>query len=266
MRAILLTTAFLAGAALMSLEMASFRLVQPEFGSDVVVWGSLISVFLGGLAVGAVLGGRLADRRPRLWKLGLLLLVAGAVTLLLPLYSDAVMEWLYPGEGAPLPAEWTSSSTIPRSTGPLFPLAATTNASSDASTGDLPAANSGHGPAGGETPLFYQPPDLRWQTLGAGILLFGLPSILLGMVSPYAARLFVHALPSMGTSLGQVYGISTIGSIIGTVGTAFYLVAWMGTKWLLSANGLLLLLLGAFLVLANSLIRQAATKPPAAEK
>jgi len=57
MRLGLLTTVFLAGGALMSLEMASFRLVEPEFGSGIEVWGSLISVFLGGLAIGAVAGG-----------------------------------------------------------------------------------------------------------------------------------------------------------------------------------------------------------------
>ena len=105
-RLLLLVTVFLAGGALMSLEMASFRLVQPEFGSDIIVWGSLISVFLGGLSVGALAGGRLADYGPRLWKLGAVLAAAGAVTLSLPLWSDAVLEWMFPGEGAPLPEEW----------------------------------------------------------------------------------------------------------------------------------------------------------------
>ena len=50
--------------------MAGFRLAQPELGSDIVVWGSIISVFLGGLSAGAFTGGRLADRRPSLWFLG----------------------------------------------------------------------------------------------------------------------------------------------------------------------------------------------------
>ena len=39
-RFLLLATVFLAGGSLMSLEMASFRLVQPEFGSDIIVWGA----------------------------------------------------------------------------------------------------------------------------------------------------------------------------------------------------------------------------------
>lgn len=214
MRAGLLITVFLAGGSLMSLEMASFRLVQPEFGSDIIVWGSLISVFLGGLAVGAVLGGRLADRGPRLWRLGAILAIAGAVTLALPLYSDAVLDWMFPGEGAPLPAEWN---------------------------------------AGGDSQelIVYQPPDLRWPTLGAGTILFGLPALLLGTVTPYTARLFIHALGKVGTGVGHLYGASTVGSIFGTLGTAFYLIAWMGTRWLLASNGLLLVGLGLVLAVVD---------------
>jgi len=216
MRFGLLMTVFLAGASLMSLEMASFRLIQPEFGSDIIVWGSLISVFLGGLAVGAVFGGRLADRGPRLWRLGAILVLAGGVTLALPLYSDAVLDWVFPGEGAPLPAEWG---------------------------------------AGGDSHelVVYQPPDLRWATLGAGTILFGLPALLLGTVTPYTARLFIHALGKVGTGVGHLYGASTVGSILGTLGTAFYLVAWMGTRWLLASNGLLLVGLGLVLVVADVL-------------
>jgi MFS family permease len=211
MHGLLLVTAFIEGAALMSLEMAGFRLIQPEFGSDIVVWGSLISVFLGGLALGAVLGGRLADRRPSLGMLGAIVLAGGAVTLLLPLVSDAVLASMFPGEGAPLPVEW--------------------------GTGDA---------AGGLA--VYQPPDLRWPTLGAGTILFGLPALLMGMVSPFAARLFVHALGRLGTGVGKVYGVSTVGSILGTLGTAFYLTAWMGTTGLIVANGVLLVALGLALV------------------
>ena len=218
----ILMTVFLAGASLMSLEMASFRLSEPVFGSDIAVWGSLISVFLGGLAVGAMAGGRLADWRPGLAKLGIVLVAGGAVTLIIPFCYKAVFDWTFPGEGAPLPAEWGTG---------------------------------GGGSADG-TLNVYVPPDLRWPALLAGTILFGIPAILLGMASPYAARLFVHELQHMGGGVGQVYGISTVGSIVGTLGTAFYLVSWIGTRRLLEANGMLLVALGIALAIAAALRRQ----------
>ena len=228
-RLLLLATVFLAGASLMSLEMASFRLVQPEFGSDIIVWGSLISVFLGGLSLGAFVGGRFADHGPRLWKLGAILAAAGLATLVLPLpllpgeepgapresIANSVLQWMFPGEGAPLPAEWemTESNGL----------------------------------------VVYRPPDLRWPTLGVGAILFGAPALLLGSVTPYTARLFIRSLGRVGTGVGKVSGFSTVGSIVGTLGTAFYLVAWMGTRWLLAGNGLLLVGLGALLAVADAL-------------
>ncbi|MCX5683212.1 MAG: fused MFS/spermidine synthase [Planctomycetota bacterium] len=220
MRLGLLVTVFLSGAALMSLEMASFRLVEPELGGDLIVWGSLISVFLGGMAIGALVGGRWADSQPSLARLGLILAAGGAVALAIPLYADAVLTWAYPGAGAPLPSEW------------------------------------GTGGAGGTELAVYHPPDMRWPALLAGTLLFGLPAILLGMVSPYAARLFVREMPQMGTHLGQVYGVSTVGSILGTLGTAFYLISLMGTRSLLSMNGAVLVGLGLALIIANRLRRR----------
>jgi len=230
-RLLLLATVFLAGGSLMSLEMASFRLVQPEFGSDIIVWGSLISVFLGGLSLGAFVGGRLADRRPRLWKLGAILAAAGVLTLLLPLpllpgdgagapresIADRALEGLFPGEGAPLPEEWETTEQ--------------------------------------DGLAVYRPPDLRWPTLAVGAILFGLPALLLGSVTPYTARLLIHSLGRVGTGVGQVSGFSTVGSILGTLGTAFYLVTWMGTRWLIISNGLLLVGLGAVLALADALHR-----------
>jgi len=210
MRKALLATVFLSGAALMSLEMAGFRLMPPYFGDDIEVWGSIISVFLGGLALGAVAGGAWADRTPRLWKLGLILAVAGAAALLLPLYARPVMDHLS-GKAAPLPAEWGGDGGV------------------------------------------YKPPSLRWQALAAAVIMFGPLTLLLGMVSPYAARLFVFGMPRMGADVGRLYGVSTVGSILGTIGTAFYLIAWIGTRGLLVSNGILLAALGVALGTAGFL-------------
>jgi len=58
------------GAVIMALEIISSRILAPEFGNSVYVWGSIISVFLAALSVGYYIGGRLADRQPRLQTLG----------------------------------------------------------------------------------------------------------------------------------------------------------------------------------------------------
>jgi hypothetical protein len=54
--------ALLAGALAMSLEIAAARLLAPYLGSSLQVWGALISVMLGAMALGYAIGGRVADR------------------------------------------------------------------------------------------------------------------------------------------------------------------------------------------------------------
>ena len=46
----------------MSLEIAAARLLAPYLGSSLQVWGSLISMILGAMALGYAIGGRVADR------------------------------------------------------------------------------------------------------------------------------------------------------------------------------------------------------------
>jgi MFS family permease len=245
LRAAILATVFLSGAALMSLEIGSFRLIQFDFGGDIEVWGSIISVFLGGMAIGAVIGGRLADWWPSLTTLGVVLLVAGVFTLILPAIAPPIMKWTRPssaivlpprGEDAPAATPATNSagekiidlSESIRLPPEWHPEEAAKNSAAPKKSSE----------EGGAT--IIHPPSYRWPSLLAGMLLFGLPSILLGMTSPYSARLYVHELGHMGAGVGQVYGVSTVGSILGTLGTSFYLIAWMDTTWLLRTNGLVL--------------------------
>ena len=60
----------------MSLQLIGSRLLAPHFGNSIFVWTSLIGVMLGFMALGNVIGGRLADRKnsPDLLFLVLLLL------------------------------------------------------------------------------------------------------------------------------------------------------------------------------------------------
>ncbi len=55
-----------------------------------------------------------------------------------------------------------------------------------------------------------------YGSLVSVLLLFAIPMILLGCVSPYAIRLRVEQVGKSGRIAGQLYAISTIGSIVGT--------------------------------------------------
>ncbi len=58
----ILALAFLAGAAIMSAEIAAPRLTAPHLGLTVLSWNAIFAVFLASIAVGNAIGGRIADR------------------------------------------------------------------------------------------------------------------------------------------------------------------------------------------------------------
>ncbi len=68
---------FASGALIMILEMVGARVMAPHLGTSVIVWTSLIGVVLACLAVGAFLGGRLADKKLSLGMLSRILAGAG---------------------------------------------------------------------------------------------------------------------------------------------------------------------------------------------
>jgi len=70
------------------------------------------------------------------------------------------------------------------------------------------------------------PVGLRMGSLLSAGLLFGLPLLLLGMVSPLIVRIAVRETSSVGRTVGLFSSVSTIGSFIGTVCTGFILIAY----------------------------------------
>ena len=85
--------------------------------------------------------------------------------------------------------------------------------------------------------------DIKLGTVFATIFLFALPSVLLGMVSPYVIRLKLESVASSGETAGRLYAISTVGSIMGTFFAGFFLIAYLGSHtilYLLSAAMLVL--------------------------
>lgn len=73
-------------------------------------------------------------------------------------------------------------------------------------------------------------------------LIFFFPSFVLGMVSPMVVKLALANLERSGHVVGTIYASSTVGSIVGTFLTGFWLISWMGTRkivWLVAGTLLL---------------------------
>lgn len=62
----------------------------------------------------------------------------------------------------------------------------------------------------------------------AATLLFGAPSVLLGMITPYAVKMKLEDLDHSGATVGRMYALSTVGSILGTFLAGFVLLAAFG--------------------------------------
>ena len=72
--------------------------------------------------------------------------------------------------------------------------------------------------------------DVRSGSLAAAMAIMFFPVAFLGMFSPFAIRLLLRSAHRSGIVSGTVYGISTAGSIIGTLGTTFFLIPAMGSR------------------------------------
>ncbi len=74
----------------------------------------------------------------------------------------------------------------------------------------------------------------RWGLLVSSflgvMLLFAAPMILLGCVSPFAIRLSVRGLHATGRVAGSIYGVSTVGSLLGTFLSVFVSIPTLGTR------------------------------------
>ncbi len=99
---------FVAGFAVMVLEIIGARYLARDFGSSFYVWVSQIGVVLGALALGYGLGGMLADRFQRLRWLPGLLVPAGLFTFFIPAFEPPLVNAIiqrHPADVA-IPALW----------------------------------------------------------------------------------------------------------------------------------------------------------------
>ena len=86
-------------------------------------------------------------------------------------------------------------------------------------------------------------PDVRVNTLLAGLLLFVPATLFLGMVSPYAVRLKIQAVETSGSTVGRLSALSTLGSIVGTFLTGFVLFGYFSSVEILLSVAVVLIIL-----------------------
>ena len=79
-----------------------------------------------------------------------------------------------------------------------------------------------------------------YEPLIPSAILLAIPTMYLGMVSPYALRLTAKNMVDLGDVSGSLSSLNTIGSIVGTFLTVFFLVPNFGTREILTSMGVVL--------------------------
>jgi len=101
--------------------------------------------------------------------------------------------------------------------------------------------------------------DIRAGSLVAALALMFFPVTFLGMYSPFAIRLLLRSAQRAGRVSGAVYGISTAGAIVGTLGTTFFLIPTIGSRAITLTLGALGLAAGLALLALARLHRPASS-------
>jgi MFS family permease len=202
--------AFVASLVFMSFEMVAGRLVQRYMGSSIYGWTSVIGVLLAGLSLGNFLGGKIADFVKNEKQASWLFLAASVVILIvIPLDSqpEVVADMLFGGHRDSVLQQANDLSSI-----------------------DLGSA-------------VHISLSWPYRILFLVTLVFFLPAVTLGTVSPVVAKLAVDRLKQYrrtGTAIGEVYAWGMVGSIMGTFLTGFVLINFLGTKGVILVLGTLL--------------------------
>ncbi len=93
--------------------------------------------------------------------------------------------------------------------------------------------------------------NLYFISIFSALIIFTVPSIFLGMVSPYVIKIALdkNNTSDSGNIIGQLYAISTIGSIFGTFLSGFFLIIFFGVDTILFALSSILAFASLLLVI-----------------
>ena len=209
---ILEVTVFIAGAMILILELAAARIMVPYFGTSNIIWTSIIGIILFSSSVGYFLGGILADSKP-VYKKDKTKGKGGG------LIEDKRRKYSMLGVIITLSGIWILAL-------PMFNTVVLKSIGAHIS-------------------------DIRVGAVLASVILFLPPTILLGIVSPFAVKLKLEDLSSTGKIAGKLSAIATLGSIAGTFLAGFLLIPLMGSSKILFLVGITLVTLSIFVYLSN---------------
>ena len=103
--------------------------------------------------------------------------------------------------------------------------------------------------------IFLNVEDSRYGSLLACGALFFIPTIILGMISPYSVRLLVTDKDKSGQIAGKLYFVSTLGSALGTIITSFYFVLFFEVNNIIIVFSSVLAVLGIIAIVLNKSIK-----------
>lgn len=90
--------------------------------------------------------------------------------------------------------------------------------------------------------------DLVLGALAAAVAIMVAPLTLMSFFSPFAVRLLLADAQHGGRVAGSVYSITTVGNIVGTLGTSLYLMPLMGSRMITWVFAGVVVLCGAALM------------------
>jgi predicted membrane-bound spermidine synthase len=85
-----------------------------------------------------------------------------------------------------------------------------------------------------------------WQVLWLSTIVFFIPSVLIGAVTPMIVKLALSSLDSTGRVVGRIRAAAELGAIVGVFATGFVLVSAFGTKSIVAGVAITLLALAIF--------------------
>ncbi len=111
------------------------------------------------------------------------------------------------------------------------------------------------------TPVFQRMADvsldsmLHWKWMGVrfvnSLSVMLVPTVLMGMAFPVASKIYTRHVSTVGTALGNVYAINTIGGVLGSVIAGFVLIPLIGVQAGIILIAAINVVIGVILILAE---------------